>query len=86
MKLFTWKCQNKDETSREIQLVEIRRKWRKSLNTKKIHKPSKILIKYDQILTSLKRKDESQFTHQKFCYEKLVTLLKNSKWSKTAIG
>ena len=27
MKLcFSWKCQNKDETSREKQLVEIRRK------------------------------------------------------------
>ena len=25
IRILTWKCQNKDETSREIQLVEIRR-------------------------------------------------------------
>ena len=27
--VLTWRCQNKDETSREIQLVEKCRKWRK---------------------------------------------------------
>ena len=34
---ITWKCQNKDETSREIQLVEIRRKFQKIFSFSNSH-------------------------------------------------